>query len=101
MEIKNVKILKAEIEIEDHGIMTFNILVEGEGIGVSIGNYCGFTDTIIRNILELVGVEKWSALKGQYIRIKTEWGERVHEIGNIIENKWLDLDSLYEQEKES
>ena len=98
-EVKNVKIIKADIEIEDHGLMTFHLLVEGNGFGVSIGNYVGFNDNIIRAILDTVGVNKWSELNGKYCRIKTSgWGSIVKDIGNIIEDKWINLEELYNKE---
>lgn len=99
LEVKNVEIVDAEIEIEDHGLMTFGLLVKGEGFGVNVGGYVGFNDNIIRAILDTVGVSKWSQLKGKYCRIKTEgWGSSVKDIGNIVDDKWINLEELYEKE---
>lgn len=98
LEVKNVEIVNAEIEIEAHGLMTFNLLVKCEGFGVNLGGYVGFNDNIIRAILDTVGVSKWSQLKGKYCRIKTEWGSSVKDIGNIVDDKWINLQELYEKE---
>lgn len=37
MTIENVKITNASITMEDHGVLTFYITVEGAGIAVNLG----------------------------------------------------------------
>ena len=47
-------------------------------------------------IMDTVGVERWEDLKGKYIRIVDEgWGSSVKKIGNIIEDKWFDIDKFF------
>lgn len=109
LEVSNVKIVDAEIEIIDYGIITFYLSLEGDGFGVNVGGftvgvggYVGFNDNIIRAILNTVGVSKWSQLKGKYCRIKSEgWGSNVKDIGNIVEDKWINLEELYDAEKKN
>lgn len=112
MDILNVKITNTSISMEDHGILTFDITVEGEGMWVNIGGYCigvgclggkefsaksGGGLVAMMNIMNVVGVSKWEDLKGKYCRIKTEgWGSRVSVIGNIIEDKWFDIKEFFE-----
>ena len=113
MTIENVKITNTSITMEDHGVLTFYITVEGAGIGVNLGGYCigggylgakeftaksGGGLVAMMNIMNVIGVHKWEDLKGKYCRIKTEgWGSTVSIIGNIIENKWFDMKKFFEE----
>mgnify|MGYP003293911823 CR=1 FL=1 len=111
-EIINAKIKSTSLEIEDHGIYTFWITVEFYGGGVSIGGYCigkcttegirawtGGSEAIM-HILDTVGVSKWEELPGQYIRIeKGLWGSGTTKIGNIIKDKWFDLDKFFKKKQ--
>ena len=113
MTIENVKITNTSITMEDHGVLTFYITVEGAGIGVNLGGYCigsgylgakefsaesGGGLVAMMNIMSVIGVHKWEDLKGKYCRIKTEgWGSTVSIIGNIIEDKWCDMKKFFEE----
>lgn len=113
MTIENVKITNTSITMEDHGVLTFYITVEGAEIGVNLGGYCigsgylgakefsaenGGGLVAMMNIMNVVGVHKWEDLKGKYCRIKTEgWDSTVSIIGNIIENKWFDMKKFFEE----
>ena len=110
--IKNVKITKTFLGKEAHGFLTFYLLVEGNGIGVSIGGYCldkydeqkkkrvpsHKSFELINRILEVVGVNSWEELKGEYIRVENNGlGYRVTRIGNLIKNDWLDFDAFFKE----
>ena len=90
-EIRNAKITDTSISMGDHGCLTFRITLEGDAFGVSYGGYCighGFlgSDTFtaengsglvaMMRIMDVVGVEK---------------------IGNIIEDKWFDIDEFFKE----
>lgn len=110
-EIKNVKITNVSLTMADHGCLTFYLTLEGDGWGISYGGYCiglGFLESdsftaknggglvAIMRIMDTVGVERWEDLKGKYIRIVDEgWGSSVKKIGNIIEDKWFDIDEFF------
>ena len=110
-EISNVKITDVSLTMADHGCLTFFITVEGSGIGVSIGGYCighgylGAKDFKSENgkglvammkIMDVVGVTNWEDLKGKYCRIKSDgWSSCVTTIGNIIDDKWFDMDEFF------
>ena len=110
-EIKNVKITNVSLTMADHGCLTFYLTLEGDGWGVNYGGYCigfGFLGSdsftaengsglvAIMRIMDTVGVERWEDLKGKYIRIVNEgWGSSVKKIGNIIEDKWFDIDEFF------
>lgn len=110
MEIKNAQITSTMLGREDHGIMTFMIFVSFGGCGCGIGGYSldrydprtksrVFTVSsmeAISKVLEVVGVEKWEDLPNKYIRIKDNgWGSTIDEIGNLMEDKWLNLREFF------
>lgn len=109
--IKNAKIQSTMLGREDHGIMTFMIFIESNNsFFCGIGGYCldEFDSTtktrvfraesmeVISKILEVVGVDKWEELPGKYIRFEDNgWGSTVTKIGNIIDDKWFDMESYF------
>lgn len=110
-EIKNVKIINVSLTMADHGCLTFYLTLEGDGWGVNYGGYCigfGFLGSdsftaengsglvAIMRIMDTVGVQRWEDLKGKYIRIVNEGlGSSVKKIGNIIEDKWFNIDEFF------
>lgn len=54
----------------------------------------------IMEIMNVVGVEKFNNMRGKYIRVATQgWGGTVRIIGNVIEDKWFDVDSFFADKK--
>lgn len=113
-EICNAKIIDTKITMEDHGCLTFWLILEGSGWGVGFGGYCighGYLDAdefkatsgdgleAIMMIMDVVGVERWENLKGKLIRAELE-DHRCHCIGNIMENKWFDIEKFFNSKKE-
>ena len=111
-EIINAKIKSTMLGTEDHGLLTGYLFVEGPGWDCGFGGYAfdqwsnaenrrygtGFGTEFIAQVLKVVGVDKWEALPGKYIRIETEgWGGRILRIGNILEDKWFDPGILAEE----
>lgn len=115
-EIKNVKITNVSLTMADHGCLTFYLTLEGDGWGINYGGYCigfGFlrSDSFtaenggglvaMMKIMDTVGVEKWEDLKGKYLRVVDEgWGSSIKKIGNIIEDKWFDIDEFFKNYRE-
>lgn len=110
MEIKNARIKSTMLGREDHGIMTFMIFVEFGACSCGVGGYTldqydretktrVFTAKgleAISKILEVVGVDTWEKLPGQYIRIKDKgWGSTIDEIGNLMDDKWFNLREFF------
>ena len=110
MKIINAKIRSTMLGRENHGIMTFMIYISADGFDCGIGGYWldefnSATQTrvfraesmeAISKVLEVVGVDKWEDLPGKYIRFEDNgWGSKVTKIGNIIEEKWLNLEELF------
>lgn len=110
--IKNAKIRSTMLGREDHGIMTFMIYIDASDFFCGIGGYCldEFDSTTktrvfraesmeaISKILEVVGVDKWEELPGKYIRFEDNGlGSTVTKIGNIIDDKWFDIESYFDK----
>lgn len=110
-EIENAKITRTTISMADHGVLTFYVFLEGRGWGCGFGGYCiakgylgadefkaesGSGLEAMMRIMDTVGVEKWEDLKDKYVRCKMNRGsEPIHEIGNIIKNKWFNIDEFF------
>lgn len=98
MEILNAKIESADIDIERF----LNIWIElnlQDGYSQNFGGYYlagEFGCTLIRRILETVGVEKWSQLKGKPVRIKRE-DELIRALGHYLKDVWVNPSKLVEE----
>lgn len=103
-QIENAKITGTNLGFEDHGILTFWIYLEFDGGGVGFGGYAldaydktlekrvgvGESLDLLKEIMEVVGVEKWEDIKGKYVRVDSEgWGGKALGIGNLIKDKWV------------
>lgn len=113
MKIENAIIESTFLGYEDHGILTFVIGLKGDCFSVGFGNVAldqwsekegrrvaqPKSMDCIAKILEVVGVDRWEDLKGKHVRIASNGlGSTITRIGNIIENKWLDLEQAFEEE---
>lgn len=113
-EIVNAKITDTFLGIE-LGFLTFNIVCEftdssgkyacifgGSSLGVyddnSFESYHHASELIYR-ILDCVGVSSWENLKGKLVRIRTNGltgcASGILAVGNILEDKWLNLYDFY------
>ena len=108
---ENAKITKASLSMEDHGIFTIRITVEGDHWFQTMGNFqngvgClgatkwkgnGSAIVAMMKIMDVVGVSKWEDLDGKLIRVRPrnkQYGT-LDEIGNIIEDKWFNLREFF------
>ena len=94
MKVENVKITKVSLSMADHGCLTFDIFVSeftaenGHGLEAMM------------HIMNVVGVDRWENLVGKYCRVQSDgWGSTIKVIGNIIEDKWFDLEKFFEEKK--
>ena len=108
--IQNAQIRSADLTMEDHGCISFNAIIEGAGWGYIFGGYSlghaylgakefsGYGPGIesIARIMDTVGVAKLSGLKGKYIRTAVNTEKSLKIIGNIIDDKWFDIESFFE-----
>lgn len=107
-EIKNARITRTMLGVEEHGILSAMIYLEYNGRGQGFGGYsldapaakaerdkgalkrhphknCGL---FVARVLEVVGVEKWEDLKGQVCRADASYSQ-VHAIGNFLKEEWF------------
>lgn len=109
-EIRNFKISATHLGYESHGIFTAYLTLQSAGFGISVGGYAldEFIDKkriitkkgaeLIPRIIDVVGVETWEQLAGQYIRVEDNGiGESISKIGNLIEDNWLDFDRFLKE----
>jgi len=97
IEIVNAKIINVFVGIEDHGILTSDIQLEGDGWGQSFGGYSlsGIAMYVwIKEILAVFEITDWSDLNGMHCRIKRNDRE-IYEIGNIIKDKWFNPEEAF------
>lgn len=116
-KLENAQITDADLSMGDHGALTSTIVLDGGGWGVCYGGYClgkgylGAKDDYFKGsaaglksimmIMDTVGVEKFSELKGRYVRVATKGcGVSVKIIGNIIKDKWFDYESFFADERD-
>lgn len=114
--IKNARITSTMLGREDHGIMTFMIYIDAGDFSCGVGGFCldefntasqtrvfrSKSMKAISEILNVVGVDKWEELPGKYIRFEDNgWGSTVTKIGNIIDDKWLDMRKFFGEEREN
>lgn len=110
MEIKNGKITNVTLTMADHGVLTFYLTIEGNGIGFGYGGFVlghGYLGAkkfegsdkgleAMMRIMDVVGVDCWEDLKNKYIRyVDNGWGQIVKKIGNIINDNWFDITELF------
>lgn len=104
-ELKNAKIERTMLGVEDHGILTCMLTLNYGGStqgfgGFSLDRYTGergeghregtaYGMEFIRRILETVGVGRWEELPGTHCRVEASFGD-VRRIGHIIEDRWFD-----------
>lgn len=108
--INNAMIISTILGREDHLNMTWMIYIKTSSFVCGIGGYCldGYDKETktrvfkaesmesISELLDVVGVDKWEDLPGKYIRFEDNgWGSSITKIGNIIEDRWFDLEGFF------
>ena len=113
-EIENARIEKVSISMADHGVLTFYINLHGCSWGTAFGGYCigkGYLDAeefsaenggglvAMMRIMDVVGVHRWEDLEGKYVRVETHGWGKITKIGNIIKDKWFDIEDFFRNYK--
>lgn len=113
-DLLNGKITATKLTMEDYGCLSGDIVIEGCGCGVVYGGYClghGYlgakeftcsesTAPYLMRIMDTVGVNRWEDLNGKYVRWACRGlSDTVKIIGNIIDDKWFDAESFFEDYK--
>ena len=111
-EVLNAKITSTKLG-EEHGCLTAEIFLEGNGWGCAFGGYCldrwfvsvgnyaskdGYGAII--ELLKTLNVKSWEELTGQYVRVEFNGlGSPVVRIGHLMEDKWFSFDEYFESVK--
>jgi len=85
-EIKNAKIESSRIGNFDNRFWGANIHFDYENSSQGIS----FKIEMIKELLNVLDLNFWESLPGTYCRIKIKQSSIV-EIGNIFEDKWIDM----------
>lgn len=113
-KVENAKISHVDLSMADHGCLCLELGLDGNSWGCVFGGHVigkGYLGAekfegspmgieYIMEIMNVVGVEKFNNMRGKYIRVATQgWGSTVRIIGNVIEDKWFDVDSFFADKK--
>jgi len=113
----NAEINSTMLGVEDHGILTFMIMVGGKGWGQGFGGYgldtyvkqdfkpnfrygTALGMEMIRRILDTLEIDGWEKLTGKTIRIRkeAEYGSsKIDAIGHPTKDKWFSPAEAYEE----
>jgi len=104
---KNAKIESTNLGIEDHGILTYYLMLDFGGSGQGFGGWC--LDDVgkdkhkdrrvghkicadhLLKIFETLEVSSWEKLVGTPLRVKASF-DKVHAIGHFTKDKWFEPD---------
>jgi len=90
---ENAVIRSTFLGVEDHGILTFSLGLDGDGWGQSFGGYCcdgPMMAVAVRLVLETLKVDSWENLIGTNVRM-VGTSEKITKIGHVVEDRWCDL----------
>lgn len=114
-EIENAVITNADLSMSDHGVLTLKLVLQGGGWGCVYGGYVlghGYLGAsefsgsaagleAVMRIMDVIGVDSFLDLKGRHVRVAAKgWGDSIKIIGNIIDDKWFDIDSFFKDKKD-
>jgi len=113
--VENAQIKSVDLSMADHGCLTLALDLEGKGWGVTYGGYVlakGYVgadddsfsgsakgmESIVR-IMDVVGCDRFNDMKHEYIRValKGYGATPVRIIGNIIKDKWFDIEDFFKE----
>lgn len=95
-EIKNAKVERAVIEIEDHGILTGWLYLSYGGSGQGFGGYALKGPALsawVTELFRVFGVNSFDALAGKPCRVEIIDG-MARKVGHYLEDRWFDQADL-------
>lgn len=110
--LENMQIISVDLSMQDHGVITLMMSMKGNCIGTVYGGIClghgylgakEFSGSVkampyIMRIMDVVGVERFNDMKGKYVRVAIkDFSSPVKIIGNIIEDKWFNPESFFNE----
>ena len=113
--LRNAEITNVSLNMKDHGALTLDLSLSGNGWGVVYGGYClgrgylgaknfvGYASGLeaIMRIMDVVGVDDLTEMKGKHVRVALKGiGDSVKIIGNFIRDEWFDYGSFFDDKKQ-
>lgn len=113
--LRNAEITNVSLNMKDHGALTLDLSLSGNGWGVVYGGYClgrgylgaknfvGYASGLeaIMRIMNVVGVDDLTEMKGEHVRVALKGiGDSVKIIGNFIRDEWFDYGSFFDDKKQ-
>jgi hypothetical protein len=109
--IKNAKITKTQLGINDRGVFTLSLCLDGDYWGVWWGSqFCldgkpaspggkreqtALPATLMVALFEALGVETWEEIPGTFVRVEyTGLGGTMTRIGHITKDRWVDIRAI-------
>ncbi len=112
--IQNARIESTQLGSEDHGVMTFWLILDYGGSGQGFGGFCldgkgnegdaprrrvgtAFGLQAIMEVLRVTGVGTWEKLPGTPVRVRGTLGfgsGPITALGHYLKDEWLDLEEL-------
>lgn len=114
-KLMNAEITCVSLNFKDHGVLTLDLALSGDGWGVVFGGYVlghGYLGSknfkgskagleAIMMVMDVVGVDDLMKMKGKHVRVATKGlGHSVKIIGNFIKDEWFDYESFFEDKKQ-
>jgi hypothetical protein len=100
-EILIARIESAEIEIEDHGMLTLWLHLKHWRGNQGFGGFA-VKDTLgvwMNEIFKICEVYKWSEVKGHYIRIRLHDNYTIEAIGHPFEEIWFSPRQMFAEKE--
>lgn len=101
LKIENAKIKNAILGFEDHGILTLELPLEGDGWGTYFGGFRmdGANGMeCVKDLLNTMKIGSLDALSNTYCRtISDGLGGRVRAIGHLIEDRWFSFEVFFRE----
>ena len=111
-QIENAQITNVSLNMENHGCLCLDLVIEWSGCGCGYGGYAlgkGYVDAdddffsgsekgceAIMRIMDTVGESDLLKMKGKCVRVAHKGlGSSVKIIGNIIKDKWFDYETFF------
>ena len=113
--LRNAEITNVSLNMKDHGALTLDLSLSGNGWGVVYGGYClgrgylgaknfvGYASGLeaIMRIMDVVGVDDLTEMKEKHVRVALKGiGDSVKIIGNFIRDEWFDYGSFFDDKKQ-
>ena len=104
LKTENARIESTMLGRDDHGILTFWLILDFGGSSQGFGGYFVDHDDVlwycVGRILDIVKVEHWEDLRGKYIRARHSL-DKVVAIGNVIADEWFYISDELQKRREA